>query len=97
MEEKMGNSSGEEIKQAEWISAPRPEKQMPVFGRDLFQEHKPAMAEIAVCGPGGGKYAYPRRNLPGEMGAEGTLERRLREKKQKGSLSLENVNHPSVV
>ena len=37
MEEKMGNSSGEEIKQAEWISAPRPENRCRCSGGTCFR------------------------------------------------------------
>ena len=48
----MSRNSREEIGQAQWISAPRQGKQMPVFGRDFYLEEKPAAAEIAVCGLG---------------------------------------------
>lgn len=48
----MSRSSRELIGEVNWISALRPGSQMPVFGRDLFLETKPAAAEIAICGLG---------------------------------------------
>ena len=48
----MSVNSREEIGQSKWITAPRLVKQMPVFGKDIFLEEKPAVAQIAVCGLG---------------------------------------------